>query len=100
MDEASRQQPQDEQYARSLETIVKSRTEQPTQSVSANEKILEHLKQIQSMESLEQVQEAIQTRIEKFAPQPTRPPNFGGEAGEPVPEVDKTSKQYGRLGQK
>jgi hypothetical protein len=88
MDEANLQRAQDERYTRSLEELVKARTEQLIQAVSQNEQFLGLLKQIQSMESLEQVREAVHVAIRKFAPAETQPPKFGGEAGESVPEVD------------
>jgi hypothetical protein len=88
MDRANRQEFQDGRYTKSLEELVKARTEQLMQAVSQNEQFLELLKQIQSMESLEQVREAIHAAIRKFAPERTRAPRFGGEAGESVPEVD------------
>lgn len=88
MDGANRQEFQDERYAKTLEKLVKARTEQLMQAVSQNERFLELLKQIQSMESLEQVREAIHAAIRKFAPEETQALRFGGEAGESVPEVD------------
>ena len=88
MDGANRQELQDEQYTKSLEELVKARTEQLMQAVSQNEQFLELLKQIQSMESLERVREAIHAAIRKFTPEETQAPRFGGEAGESVPEVD------------
>jgi len=53
------------------------------QAVSQNEQFLELLKQIQSMESLEQIREAIQIAIRTFAPDETQALRFGGEAGNP-----------------
>jgi hypothetical protein len=88
MDGANRQESQDERYTKSVEELVKARTEQLMQAVSQNEQFLELLEQIQSMESLEQVREAIHAAIRKFAPEKTQAPRFGGEAGESVPEVD------------
>jgi hypothetical protein len=88
MDGANRQEFQDERHTKSLEELVKARTEQLMQAVSQNEQCLELLKQIQSMESLELVREAIHAAIRKFAPEETQAPRFGGEAGESVPEVD------------
>ena len=88
MDGANRQESQDERYTKSLEELVKARTEQLMQAVSQNEQFLELLKQIQSMESLERVREAIHAALRKFTPEETQAPRFGGEAGESVPEVD------------
>jgi hypothetical protein len=88
MDGANRQESQDERYTKSLEELVKARTDQLMQAVSQNEQFLELLTQIQSMESLEQVRESIHAAIRKFAPEETQAPRFGGEAGESVPEVD------------
>lgn len=89
MDEANQQQEvQDERYTKSLEELVKARTEQLMQAVSQNQQFSELLKQIQSMDSLEQVREAIRGASRRFAPQDTQAPQFGGEAGESVPEVD------------
>ena len=88
MDGANRQELQDEQHTKSLEELVKARTEQLMQAVSQNEQFLELLKQIQSMESVERVREAIDAAIRKFTPEETQAPRFGGEAGESVPEVD------------
>ena len=88
MDGANRQESQDERYTKSVEELVKARTEQLMQAVSQNEQFLELLKQIQSMESVERVREAIDAAIRKFTPEETQAPRFGGEAGESVPEVD------------
>jgi len=88
MDGANRQELQDEQHTKSLEELVRARTEQLMQAVSQNEQFLELLKQIQSMESVERVREAIDAAIRKFTPEETQAPRFGGEAGESVPEVD------------
>ena len=88
MDGANRQDFQDERHTKSLEELVKARTEQLMQAVSQNEQFLELLKQIQSMESVERVREAIDAAIRKFTPEETQAPRFGGEAGESVPEVD------------
>lgn len=86
MDEPNQQEVQ--QYTRSLEELVKARTEQLMQAVSRNQQFSELLKQIQSMDSLEQVREAIRAASRRFAQQETHAPQFGGEAGESVPEVD------------
>ena len=88
MDEANRQKAQDDHYTRNLEALVKARTEQLRVVVSQNEQYWGLLKQIQSMESLEQVREAVHAAIRKSAPAGTQMPKFGGEAGESVPEVD------------
>jgi hypothetical protein len=88
MDGANRQEFQDERHTKSLEELIKARTEQLMQAVSQNEQFLELLKQIQSMESLERVREAIHAAIRKFTPEETQAPRFGGETGESVPEVD------------
>ncbi|HET6180510.1 MAG TPA: hypothetical protein VFE61_26555 [Candidatus Sulfotelmatobacter sp.] len=88
MDGANRQLTEDEQYRRSLEELVKARTDQLMQTTSQNSQLMELLKQIQSMESLEQVREAVQACLKKFMREPTPTPKLGGEAGEPVPEVD------------
>jgi hypothetical protein len=86
MDRAKRQE--DERYTKSLQELVKARTEQLMQAVSQNEKCLEFLKDIQSMDSLEQVREAIHATIRKFAAEETQAPRFGGEPAESVSEVD------------
>jgi len=89
MDEADRQKPQDDVlYTANLEKLVKARTDQLLEVVSQNEQLLTLLKQIQSMKSLEDVREAARSGIKKFTPEPMPAPKFGGEAGEPVPEVD------------
>jgi hypothetical protein len=88
MDGANRQEFQDERHTKSLEELVKARTEQLMQAVSQNEQFLKLLQQIQSMESLEQVREGIHAAVRKFAPEEAQAPRFGGEAGESVPEVD------------
>src|ERR1700683_2124895 len=86
MDGANRQEFQDERHTKSLEELVKARTEQLMQAVSQNEQFLELLKQIQSMESLERVREAVHATIRKFTPEETQALRFGGEAGGSVPE--------------
>jgi len=88
MDEANRQKAQDGHYTRNLEKLVQARTEQLRVVLSQNEQFWGLLKQIQSMESLEQVREAVHAAIRKSAPAGTQMPKFGGEAGESVPEVD------------
>jgi len=88
MDEENRQEVLDAEYTKNLEVLVKARTDQLIQAVSDNEQLLALLKQLQCMKSLEQVRDAINTVIRKFAPAETQPPKFGGEAGESVPEVD------------
>lgn len=101
MDEANRQKVQDERYTRSLEQLVRDRTEQLMQTVSQNERLLGLVKQIQSMESLEQIREAIHARIREFVPQETQTFKFGGEAGESVPEVDPDDlKAIWQIGEK
>jgi len=100
MDEANRQKAQDDQYTRNLEALVKARTEQLRVVVSQNEQYWGLLTQIQSMESLEQVREAVHAAIRKFAAAETQPPKFGGEAGESVPEVDPDDlKAIWRIGE-
>lgn len=76
------------QHTKCLEQLVKARTDQLQATVREIHQLLEALRQIQDMESLEQVQELAQQCISKFAPAPTESPMFGGAAGEPVPEVD------------
>jgi hypothetical protein len=88
MDGTTREEFQDEQYTKSLQELVKARTEQLMQVISTNEQLLALLKQIQSMESLEQVRTAIHVAIRKVAPEETQAQRIGGEAGESVPEVD------------
>src|SRR5581483_7529130 len=88
MDDANRQEVQDEQYTKRLEELIRARTEQLIKAVSQNEQFLGLLEQIQSMPSLEQVREAIHAALGNLAPQETPALKFGGEAGEPVPEVD------------
>jgi hypothetical protein len=108
MNEANRKAFQDEGFTRSLEELVKARTEQLMQAVSQNEQFLTLLTQIQSMESLEQIREAIRAGIEairapmkKVVPQGAQAPKFGGEAGESVPEVDPEDiKAIWQIGEK
>ena len=90
MDGLNRQE--EEQYLKSLQALCKARTAQLQQVVRENEQLLMLLKQLQSMESLEQVRDSIDAAIRKFTPEETPeetlPPMFGGKPGEPVPAVD------------
>ncbi len=88
MDEANRQESEDEQYTQSLQDLVKARTDQLQQTVRQNGQLLSLLRQMQSMESLEEIREAIHAAIERFAPQEFQIFEFGGKAGDSVPEVD------------
>lgn len=54
-----------------------------------NHEIYESLNQIQAIKSVAQIQAAVQALITKLKPHvETEPPKFGGNPGEPVPEVD------------
>ena len=76
-----------EQHLTNLEQLVSTRTEQLRQVLSEKEQLLECVKQLQSMGSLEQMKEAVQAAITRFETKES-PQKFGGEPGEPVPEVD------------
>ena len=76
------------EYLKSLEQLVTARTEQLREAYRKVDEMLQALKQIQSLTSLEQVRGAAQDAIDKFGPQEPQPPKFGGEPGESVPEVD------------
>lgn len=80
----------DATYRKNLESLVSARTEQLRQAVTQIEELLKFLKQLQTMGSLEQVYDAVQVTITKFESQfvAPQPPKFGGDPGEPVPEVD------------
>lgn len=82
MDEERREH---EQHTKSLERLVKARTDQLQEMVRQRGQLLELLKQIQSMKSLEEAQRSAQHGIAKFAPEPVSAPSFGGQPGEPVP---------------
>jgi len=73
---------------KNLEELVAARTEQLRQALTQKHELVESLRQLQSLESLAQIKEALQSAIEKFADPPVPVPKFGGEPGEPVPEVD------------
>lgn len=81
--------PYDREYVKNLENVVSTRTEQLRQAFSVSEQLLKCLKQIQTMHSLDEVKTSVQAAIQKFESKiVAEPPKFGGEPGEPVPEVD------------
>jgi hypothetical protein len=92
---------EEERYLKLLETLVKARTDQLQEVVRQNEQLLEVLKQIQSMESLEQVREATHAAIRKFTPEQTaertQPRMFGGKAGEPCQNPPFDGNEFLRL---
>ncbi len=88
MDEADVFKAEQEQYTRNLQGLVKSRTDQLQEFARQNQRLRQCLQQIQSMESLEQVREAAQACMQELPPNAAAAPNFGGEPGDPVPEVD------------
>jgi len=89
MNETNLRKLEDDAYRKNLETLVTARTNQLKQAMSRNSFLMEFLKRIQSMQSLEEIHEAVRTEVEKLDSEiPTLPPQFGGKPGEPVPEVD------------
>jgi hypothetical protein len=76
------------EYFKNLEELVVARTEQLRQALTQKHELVESLRQLQSLESLAQIKEGLQSAIEKFADDPMPFPKFGGEPGEPVPEVN------------
>jgi hypothetical protein len=87
-DETNRQKLEDEAHRKNLEILVNARTEQLRQALNQKHELLESLRQLQSLESLAQIKEGVQSAIEKFAEPPMQVPKFAGEPGEPVPVVD------------
>jgi hypothetical protein len=79
----------DATYLKSLERAVSARTEQLRQAFEVSFELLKCLKEVQSMQSLDQVKDAVQATITKFESKiVAQPPKFGGDPGKPVPEVD------------
>jgi hypothetical protein len=77
------------EYRKNLESVVAARTEQLRQAFEVNFGLLKCLKEVQSMQSLDQVKDAVQATITEFESKiVAQPPKFGGNPGEPVPEVD------------
>jgi len=76
------------EYYKNLEELVLARTKQLHHALSQKQQLLEFLRQVQSLESLAQIKEALQSAIEKFADAPMPVPKFGDEPGELVPEVN------------
>ena len=70
MDEANREaiREQDARYIRNLEDLVKARTQQLQRAVSQSKKFAELLKQIQTMETLEEIREAAHAAVRDFVP--------------------------------
>jgi len=88
MNETSRGELEGEAYRKNLETLVTARTEQLRQALIQNSELLDFLKRIQSMQSLEDTHQAVQAEIAKLESRRPTSPQFGGKPGEPVPEVD------------
>jgi hypothetical protein len=84
----------DATYRKSLEQVVSARTEQLRQAFEVNFELLKCLKEVQLMQSLDQVKDAVQATISKFESKiVAQPPKFGENVGEPVPEVDPKDVQ-------
>ncbi|PYV71377.1 MAG: hypothetical protein DMG96_28940 [Acidobacteria bacterium] len=84
----------DATYRKSLEQLVSARTEQLRQAFELNFELLKCLKEVQSMQSLDQVEDAVLATITKFEGKiVAQPPKLGGNVGEPVPEVDPKDVQ-------
>jgi hypothetical protein len=84
----------DATYLKSLEQVVSARTEQLRQAFEVNLELLKCLKEVQSMQSLDHMKNAVQATITKFESKiVAQPPKFGGNVGEPVPEVDPKDVQ-------
>src|SRR5215471_12356302 len=79
-------------YLTHLEGLVTARTEQLRAAVRQSEDLIKFVRHIQSMESLEEIQDAIRARFgsleDAAAAEAASVPQFGGKPGEPVPEVD------------
>jgi hypothetical protein len=56
----------DATYRKNLEALVTARTEQLRQAVTRISELVEFLKQLQKMQSLDQVKSAVQSVIKKF----------------------------------
>ena len=56
----------DATYRKSLEQLVSARTEQLRQAFELNFELLKCLKEVQSMQSLDQVEDAVLATITKF----------------------------------
>jgi hypothetical protein len=57
---------EDQVYRKSLEELVTVRTEQLRDALSVSYELLKCLKEVQSMQSLDQVKHAVQATINKF----------------------------------
>jgi hypothetical protein len=90
MSEANREEFEAEASRKSLEALVTARTEQLRQAVQRNSDLLQFLKQIRSMQSLNEIHQAVEVEIAKLQSQnaTTSVPRFGENPGEPVLEVD------------
>ena len=89
MSKINREELESKANRESLETLVAARTEQLRQALQKNSDLLEFLKQLQSMQSLNEIRQAVKVEIAKLEPQSAASvPRFGGNPGEPVPEVD------------
>jgi len=60
MNETSRGELEGEAYRKNLETLVTARTEQLRQALIQNSDLLDILKRIQTMQSLEDIHQAVQ----------------------------------------
>src|ERR1051326_4800485 len=69
MSEANRGAVEAKAYRENLEALVTARTEQLREAVQKNSDLLEFLKQIQSMQSLNEIHQAVQVEIAKLETQ-------------------------------
>jgi len=84
----NRKRLEDEARLKNIEALVNARSEQLRQALNQKHDLLESIRQLDSLESLAQIKEGLQSIIGKFADPPVQVPKFGGEPGQPVPEVD------------
>jgi hypothetical protein len=76
-----------EEYRKHLEKLLETRTEQLRQAFVDKEELLQCLRQICNLGSLQEIRGVAQAALKKFATT-VEAPEFGGEPGQPVPEVD------------
>jgi hypothetical protein len=69
----------DATYRKNLESLVTARTEQLRQAVTRNAELFEFLKQLQTMQSLERVHDAVRTMFENLESQAGAAPRKTGQ---------------------
>jgi hypothetical protein len=76
-----------EEYRKNADVLIRARTEQLRNAVSTIEKLVEAMRAAINAPNLDTARDVLRTAVAEV-PQPSKPPQFGGEPGTPVPEVD------------